>query len=332
MGAGGIGCAVGYALCAAGVQPVLVDANPRKIHWGRRHGIRIDRRPALPARFEAFADWQPEPGATVLLCTKCYDNNAVLSRLAEPATLIPIQNGFDPRLGGNHGGIEGIASFISECYPDRTHTRLTRRGSLHLGGRALAPSEGNGNGAAGAIDRTLLRKLATLLRVRAPFDVFVVENILPYKYTKLMYNAAINPLAALTGLDNGELVMLPKVRHWFFALLKENYGILTANAIPLGKIGLFHPATVQRILSHSALARLFAWLFYPTLRGSYCSMSLDLPRGQTEIEFFNRHLIDLAGDFPCPINRRVYALVKRMEGDRTPPGTHVLDDLGRPPP
>ena len=60
VGAGGIGCAIGYALCAAGVRPVFVDANPRKVDWGRRHGVRIDRRPALPARFQAFADWQPD--------------------------------------------------------------------------------------------------------------------------------------------------------------------------------------------------------------------------------------------------------------------------------
>jgi hypothetical protein len=70
-----------------------------------------------------------------------------------------------------------------------------------------------------------------------------------------------------------------------------------------------------------------AWVFYPTLRKTYCSMSGDLPRGKTEIEYYNRHLIELVPSFPCPLNRQVYQLVKRMERDREPPGLHVLDEV-----
>ena len=55
---------------------------------------------ALPCkpRFVHFDDWEPPDGVTILLCTKCYDNAAVLARLPQGAELIPIQNGFDPRL------------------------------------------------------------------------------------------------------------------------------------------------------------------------------------------------------------------------------------------
>ena len=35
------------------------------------------------------------------------------------------------------------------------------------------------------------------------------------------------------------------------------------------------------------MASLLAWAFYPTLRGTYCSMSKDLPAGRTEIENYN---------------------------------------------
>jgi 2-dehydropantoate 2-reductase len=143
-----------------------------------------------------------------------------------------------------------------------------------------------------------------------------------------MYNAAISPLAAAAGLDNGQLLAVPKARHLFFGLLRENYAILHGAGIRLGKIGPFHPATVQRILGRLTVAGLLAWAFYPTLRGTYCSMSGDLPRGRTEIDFYNGHLIDVAGDRPCPLNRRVYELVKRMERDRITPGLHVLDELG----
>src|SRR5262245_34780767 len=132
VGAGGIGCALGYALRATSVPVTFVDADPAKLAWGKEHGVAVDQRSPLPADFVAFADWSSPPASTVLLCTKCYDNAAVRARLPAEVTLIPIQNGFDRELT-NAG--EGIASFISECIRGKTHTRITRAGKLHLGYR-----------------------------------------------------------------------------------------------------------------------------------------------------------------------------------------------------
>jgi 2-dehydropantoate 2-reductase len=315
LGAGGIGCAVGHALSVAGVAVTFVDADPDKVRWGRAYGVAVDRRPARPADFRAFDDWQPPAGALLLLCTKCYDNAAVLARVGAGARLLPIQNGFDPALHGR-AAAEGIASFVSECLPGRTHTRITRRGRLHLG-PAAGGEEGLG----------LARALAERLAPRAPFRVEVVPDIRPYKYAKLMYNAAISPLAAAAGLDNGELLRRPRLRRLFFALLQENYAILQGAGVALGKVGPFHPRRVAAILGRPLVAGLLAWAFYPSLRRTYCSMSGDLPRGRSEIDYYNRHLIDLAGSTPCPLNRRVYALVKRLERERVPPSPAILEEL-----
>ncbi len=318
VGAGGIGCAVGYFLRAAGARVVFVEGDEAKVAWGRARGVQVAGRRPLGATFVPFADWHPEPGAIILLCTKCYDNAAVLARLPDAVTLIPIQNGFDRRLDGRGGALEGIASFVSECVPGQTRTRITRNGKLHLGRHAER---------AAADDDAPLVALARALIWRAPFPVEVVPDILPYKYTKLMYNAAISPLAAAAGLDNGQLLSLPQARRLFFDLLRENYAILLGAGVPLGKVGPLHPHTVARILARPLVANSLAWAFYPTLRKTYCSMSGDLPKGITEIDYYNRHLIDLAGDRPCPLNRRVYDLVRRMEAQRVPPGPAALDEL-----
>src|SRR5262249_8316530 len=147
----------------------------------------------------------------------------------------------DPALAA-HGGTEGIASFVSECLPHRPHTRVTRRGKLHLGARGAppfpAPSASEGVGA-----------LADLLKRTSLVRVTQVADILPYKYAKLMYNAAISPVAAAAGLDNGQLLSVPKARRLFFDLLRENHAILSGAGIALERIGPFHPTTVQRILS-----------------------------------------------------------------------------------
>src|SRR5262249_30686154 len=71
VGAGGIGCAVGYALRAAGLPAVFVDADAAKVHWGREHGVRVDRLPAIASEFLHFADWHPQSGDLVVLSTKC---------------------------------------------------------------------------------------------------------------------------------------------------------------------------------------------------------------------------------------------------------------------
>jgi 2-dehydropantoate 2-reductase len=327
VGAGGIGCAVGYALRAAGRPVSFVDADQDKVAWGRANGVRVGGEPALAADFVRFEDWSPRTGDTVFLCTKCYDNGAVLARLPAGVRLIPIQNGFDPAVAAYGEALEGIASFVSECHPQRTHTRITRAGRLHLGHRlGSGPSDGQTlETARRLVDEFGLA--ASSAPGRLGIRLEVVPDILPYKYTKLMYNAAISPLAAAAGLDNGRLLSHRPARRLFFALLRENYAILRDAGVPLGKVGPFHPRTVHRILRRSLVANLLAWAFYPGLRGTYCSMSGDLPAGRTEIDYYNGHLIALAAGRPCPLNRRVYALVRRMERERIPPGPERLGEL-----
>jgi 2-dehydropantoate 2-reductase len=312
VGAGGIGCAVGYALAAAGVQITFVDANPAKVVAGRRDGVRVGDRPAAPAAFVHFDDWRPEPGATVLLCTKCYDNAAVLAMLPPGVELVPIQNGFDPQLDARGHRTEGIASFVSECAADRPHTRITRKGELHLGGRA-----GTAPGAVKGLAGTDL------------FCVVTVPDIGPIKHTKLMYNAAISPIAAAAGIDNGKLLSVPAARRLFFALLQENHRVLTAAGVELGKVGPFHPSTVAAILRRRWVAGLMAKFFEPSLRGTYCSMAGEIQKGRTEIDNYNGHLIRLAEatGTPCPLNRAVYDLVTRMTADRTTPGSSAFEAL-----
>jgi 2-dehydropantoate 2-reductase len=316
VGAGGIGCALGYALRAAGVKILIVDADDAKVAWGRQHGVGVDGKRPLPASFVTFADWIPPSNEIVVLCTKCYDNAPVLARLPQTATLVPVQNGFDPALVARRHPIEGIASFVSECLPGRPHTRITRPGDLHLGAAAL-PSPDTAR---------LVAELAASLK-HGPFRVRVVADIQPYKHTKLLYNAAISPLAAAAGVDNSRLLRDPLARRLFFALLRENHAILSRAGVPLGKVGPLSPAVVAKIVARPWLANLLTRWFEPSLRGTYCSMSGDLPRGRTELENYTGHLLRLAGDTPCPLNRRVYDLVVRMERDRVLPAPALLAEL-----
>lgn len=318
VGAGGIGCALGYAWRALGWPVVFVETNLEKVAAGRRDGVRVDDRPALEAEFVPFDGWRPPAGAVVALCTKCYDNAAVLDRLPDGITLVPVQNGFDGRLRAHGHDLEGVASFVSECVSDRPRTRITRPGDLHLGWRP----------ARGPRARTLPPALADLAR-SGLFRVVLVDEIEPFKYAKLMYNAAISPLAAAAGIDNGKLLSVPAARSLFFALLRENQAILAAAGVRLGQVGPLRPQTVARVLRRRWLADLLARAFEPSLRGTYCSMAGEIQKGRTELDNYNGHLVELAErtGTPCPLNRAVHDLVARMTLERATPSGEVWGRL-----
>lgn len=311
VGAGGIGSAVGHALRAAGTVVTFVETEARKIESGRRDGMTVS----------SFADWQPPEYGVILLCVKCYDNAAVLPKIPRTATLIPIQNGFDPRLDSFGHSSEGIASFVAAGSPDRIETSITRPGELHLGPRTGRKLSSGLNWFMKTLDVPGTRKW---------FVPKLVANILPIKHTKLMYNAAISPLAAAAGIDNGELLGDPNARKLFFALIQENYSILAAAGIELGRVGPFHPRTVARILRRKWLARAMAKFFEPSLRGTYCSMAGEIEKGRTEIDNYNGHLLRLAeGRIDAPMNRAVFDLVKRMERERVKPDRGILAALAK---
>ena len=194
----------------------MVDANAAKVAAGRASGVFLDDQPPMRVDFVNFESWSPPTGATVLLCTKTFDNAAVLARLPDEQALLPIQNGFEPALERRGHPSEAIASFVSACPADRPVARITRAGSLHIGARRLVSAEEAGRIAA----------LAAAFRAGKLFAVEYVDDVRPFKATKLMYNAAISPLAASAGVDNAGLLTDPLAHRLFFALLRENYSIL----------------------------------------------------------------------------------------------------------
>jgi 2-dehydropantoate 2-reductase len=161
------------------------------------------------------------------------------------------------------------------------------------------------------------------------FRLVEVPCISPIKHTKLMYNAAISPLAAAAGIDNGQLLSVPAARPLFFALLQENHRILTAAGIELGKVGPFHPSTVAWILRRKWLAGLMAKYFEPSLRGTYCSMAGEIRKGRTELDNYTGYLLRLAErtGSPAPLNRSVFELVKTMTAERAESHVGVLGEL-----
>jgi 2-dehydropantoate 2-reductase len=317
VGAGGIGVVLAWSLARAGWDVTLVERRLDKIASGQADGVVVAGQTAVKLPFVGFAGWQPSADAVVLLCTKTYDNSAVLARLKATRRLLAVQNGYDAILDACDFAGEGIASFVSECARERPVARITRPGSLHIGARRPATPE----------ERAELAILAEAFSQAGLFKVELVEDVRPFKAAKLMYNAAVSPLAAAAGVDNAELLTDRLAKRLFFGLLLENYAVLRHAGLALAKIGPFHPDTVARILRTPGLPEMMATFFRPSLRGTYCSMAPDIGHSETEIDAYNGHLVRLAGRFPCPFNRAAVRLITRITRDGMKPGHSHLDDM-----
>lgn len=310
IGAGGIGVALGYALARAGRQVTMVEADADKLAAGQKQGIEVEGHPPLrDITFIDFDEWQAPDNTLLLLCTKTFDNRAVLEKIADKTLLLPVQNGFDELLDQQSHFGEAIASFVSECERQRPYTRITRDGELHIGHRIETTKD----------NEAILDELADSLSNNPLFEVVRVDNVLPYKATKLMYNAAISPLAASAGVDNSVLLSDKLAKKYFFKLILENYAILKNAHKQMAKIGPFHPDVVSKILRTPGLPEIMAQFFKPSLRGTYCSMAPDIGTEQTEIDAYNGFLVKLAGDFPCPYNKAAVKLVKTITEKRAAP-------------
>ena len=315
VGAGGIGVALGYALNKAGCNVTMVEKVEDKIRNGQQIGLTISGEGTVKVPFIAFAEWQAPDNTIILLCCKTFDNQGVLARINNNTILIPVQNGFDTFLDEQQHFGEAIASFVSECERDRPYTRITRPGKLHIGPRHKASPE----------ETAILRQLSSLLLSTSLFVTEYVDDVLPYKATKLMYNAAISPLAASAGIDNATLLSNKLAKKLFFQLIQENYVILKNAGYRFAKIGPFHPDTVTKILKTPGLPELMAVFFKPSLRGTYCSMAPDMGNEHTEIDAYNGHLVKLAADFPCPYNKAAVAMVNHITKARLRPDYNHLE-------
>jgi 2-dehydropantoate 2-reductase len=119
------------------------------------------------------------------------------------------------------------------------------------------------------------------------------------QWTKLIFNAASNPLGALTGLTQGRLCELPATRALITGLVREGVAVATA-------LGITLDSDPDALVDHSA-------------RVAYdhrASMLQDaLAHRRTEIDALNGGIVRFGAEHgvPTPLNEAIVALVVGME-------------------
>ena len=299
VGAGVIGSL--YAAHLARVADVSVltrrEEHARAL---REHGLRVSGRHDFVAELDATAD----PDALrafdlAIVATKATDVEAAAARLEgrfPDAVVMTVQNGLGAeeivRRHGDWPLISGV-TFMSGTRHDDAHVEYVLDTATWIG-----PWEGT--------SPALVEETAALL-VRAGLEAEALPDLRPAQWSKLIFNATVNGVAALTGLRHDfhfaardEPFDLGHVVH---GLVEEGKRVAAAADIPL------HDDPWQM----NVLA---------TQRGSahYPSMLEDVQAQRpTEVELINGSLVREAERLgvDVPLHEALYALVRGKERSYT---------------
>jgi 2-dehydropantoate 2-reductase len=271
VGAGAMGCLFAARLAEGGVRATLVDVDRPRLEAIGRHGITIDDDHGVrtvPVAAGTAAEVSEAPDL-VLLFTKGLHSAAAarsVAHLAGPATYaLTLQNGL------------GNAEILAETFaPERVLLGVTALPS-NLDGPTQISSHGSGYIALGSLspdEAAGAERAAELLR-RGRFDVRVDRQVEVAVWEKVAFNAALNPLGAITGLTNGA-VDNPEGRRIALAVVAETVATAAAKGVRIDE------ARIRQQINH-ALAN---------HRDHRASMLQDRLAGrQTEIESINGAIV-----------------------------------------
>jgi 2-dehydropantoate 2-reductase len=136
---------------------------------------------------------------------------------------------------------------------------------------------------------------------RAGMPTRAVEDARGPQWRKVIFNAATNPIGALTGLTHGRVCDDPALRRLVSGLVDEGKAVAAAQGIELD-------ADPEELIDHAAK---------PEVAYDHkASMLQDVEaRRRTEIDYLNGGLVRFGDEYgvPTPLNRAVWTLVKGLE-------------------
>jgi 2-dehydropantoate 2-reductase len=295
VGAGSIGSL--YAAHLATVcDAVVLTRRPEHAEALNRDGLMVSGRHDFTARITAAADPGdlPEPDL-VIVATKTTELEAAAAALEghfPAATVMTVQNGLGAeeavRARGSWPLISAV-TFMSGTKHSDTHVEYILDTETWLGPYEDTPYE-------------RVEEVAALL-ADAALKVEALPDLRPAQWSKLIFNATVNGVAALTGLphvaafaDESEPWSLGRLVH---ALVDEGKAVAAANGIEL------HDDPWEM----NVLA---------TRRGSahFPSMLEDVEGGRpTEVELINGSLVRAGqqAGVPVPLHNAIYRLVQARE-------------------
>jgi len=304
LGTGAMACLFAARFAKAAQEFVMLGTWPQGLKALRRGGVTLvdlgGGEQVYPVR--ATDDPQACRGAPLaLMLVKSWQTERAARQLA--ACLAP--DGLALTLQNGLGNQETLMRLLGE--------ERVAQGVTTIGANLLRPAMVRlaGEGVINLADHPRLETHLELLR-RTGFPVEITPNPHSLVWGKLVINAAINPLTALLGLQNGRLLEFPAARSLMAAAAREAAAVAAAQDIQLP-----YPdpvAAAEAVARRTALNR--------------SSMLQDISRGApTEIDAICGAIVRAGGQagVPTPVNQALWQLVQALAASREPAGVKAVE-------
>jgi 2-dehydropantoate 2-reductase len=294
VGPGAMGCLFSARLKKAGFDVTLLDYNRERTEHLNRQGICVE---GVSGEYTAMVPsmvYEIGDGFDfVLLCVKSNKTRIAAeflkTRLSYETVIVTLQNGI--------GNLEILEEIFGK---HRILGGVTAEGATSLGwgrirhagvGSTVIGPEGTIDGPAG--------KLVSALN-KAGFRAETTDNVTGLLWGKLIINAGINALTAVTGLKNGKLPQVTGTNLLMEELVREAEAVAAAKNITLPYDDPL--ARVREVCRNTS--------------DNISSMLQDvLNKKETEIDFINGAIV-MEGEMlgiPTSVNRMITYIVKAIE-------------------
>jgi 2-dehydropantoate 2-reductase len=300
-----VGCgAVGslFAANLASLEDVEVwayDLDRPHVDAINTRGLRLVGAGDVVGRVRATADAGELPACELgIVATKSMHTDAALAATAHAfagGAVASVQNGV--------GNEEAIAA----------HVERVVRGTTFPAGKLLEPGvvqwDVKGETTLGPFEPSPARpaEIARLAEActRAGMPTHAVADARPAQWQKVIFNAATNPVGALTGLTHGRVCKRPELRALVSGLVDEGKAVAAAQGIVLA-------ADPEELVDHAAR---------PEVAYDHkASMLQDVEaRKPTEVDYLNGGIARFGRELgvQTPLNDAVTALIKGLEASWT---------------
>ncbi|MDD2702944.1 MAG: 2-dehydropantoate 2-reductase [Candidatus Omnitrophica bacterium] len=296
VGPGAMGNLFAAFLSRAKEEIWLLDKNAGRAAAISGSGIRIDGISGeWQSRVKATADAKEiGPVDLVIVCVKAYDTKSAIIRakplVQEGTVILTLQNGIGnieilSEVAGGEKVIGGVTN-LGATLLDTGRVRYAGRGETVIG----------------RIDGRIPVAIRSIREIfnKGGLETRISRDIKGLLWSKLLVNAGINALTAITRLNNGRLAEFESTRRIMREAVTEAIKVAKRKRIkliyddPLAKVEAVCEATAANI----------------------SSMLQDiLKKKHTEIDFINGVIVRQAQELgiPCPVNSILVDLVKTIE-------------------
>jgi len=296
IGPGAIGLLFAGFLKKSNQDVILIDKYPHRAKKITKQGIRIEgisgkHRIGISATSHKNI---LKDADLVILCVKSYDTESAVrgikSFVNKKALFLTMQNGI--------GNVEIIQKYIKK---DRIVAGITAQGATLLDIGHIRHA-GKGEIVIGRIDGKISREVKEIACIfkKAGFETAVTGKINNFLWSKLIVNAGINALTAITRMKNGKLIEFKETRDILRQAVEE--AVLVAKK---KKIKIIYADPVKKVES-----------VCKATRNNVSSMLQDvLKKRKTEIDYINGAVVKHAkkAGIEVPFNEELTNLVKVLE-------------------